>query len=84
MTKTITTTISDEFHDLCKEKGIRWNDALRRGIRVLTDPGENDPIKLKAHYEAKITNIRQQLERYSRLYYELKDKLDNNKAEKGV
>jgi hypothetical protein len=33
----ITTTISQEYHDLAKANNIKWNEALARGIRAIVD-----------------------------------------------
>jgi len=37
MTKTITTTISDEFYKLAKEKKIGWSHAVAKGIRMIVE-----------------------------------------------
>ncbi len=45
MTKTICTTISEEFFNLCKENNIKWSEAIRIGIAVLL--GEKGVRKYK-------------------------------------
>jgi ethanolamine utilization microcompartment shell protein EutS len=38
---TISTTISQEYHDLAKKLGIGWNEALARGVRTLANKSVN-------------------------------------------
>lgn len=35
MVKTITTTISDEYHKAAKDNKISWHDALSKGIQAM-------------------------------------------------
>jgi len=35
MARTITTTLSPEFHDLGKEFNLSWNEALKIGLAIL-------------------------------------------------
>lgn len=51
MTKTISTTISDEFHDWCKANNIKWCIAINHGIRYLME-GKDIEKELKSKDEA--------------------------------
>ena len=46
MTRTITTSISEEFYNYCKEKQIGWHFAISTGIKYLMD-GKNVEQELK-------------------------------------
>ena len=35
--KIISTTVSNDFYRIAKEKGIKWRDAMARGIRILSE-----------------------------------------------
>jgi len=59
MTKTITTTISDEFFDFCKINGIGWHQAISMGIKYIKD-GKNTEAQLD-EMQQKVTRLSQKL-----------------------
>lgn len=74
----ITTTLSKDFFELAKNKGIRLSDALARGIKVLVqgDSYEHEIDILKG----KVSKLVEKLSDESRQREELENELSKTKA----
>ena len=63
---TITTTISQELHNLAKQKEISWHNALARGVRILAGKDEKEGeikelLEGNNRLQAKITLLSQRI-----------------------
>ena len=75
MTKTISTTVSDEFFQLAQENNIMWSEALRVGISIIAgDRG-------LAEYQNN-TQLYRKMTEYKRLAEDALKKLSSLKDEK--
>lgn len=44
--RVITTSVSKDYYEIARSRGIKWRDALVRGIRVLSE-GSNYELELQ-------------------------------------
>jgi len=77
---TITTTISPEFHALCKEKGWSWHAALAHGVMALKGEGNVKQEMQELHDDN--VKIRNKLIEFKNREWELSERL--KKAEEQI
>ena len=92
----ITTLISPENYNLAKAKGIRWVDAIARGVRILSESGsiEKDVViqqdkiskltSLLSQTSFKATEMEEELKKTREELAELRGKVNTQKEQQQV
>lgn len=62
MTRVVSVSLKDEIYKLAKEKGLRWSDALEKGIIKLA----NEPVTEDTLTKFEHTTLRNEVEQLKR------------------
>lgn len=70
---TITTTISPEFHELAKQYGISWAEAIRVGVSILLADQDVIPYQNDLNLYRKMRYFQHQAQEMSQKFHEIQE-----------